>query len=265
MCRRTFCRYLYEEWKQYKFFSLTSPPALAVPDDPTSEDILALQQTLETAYTSEIAKQTGHSTGWVYIEVNASAEPNTIEAMRTNNSATVTLPIPLKNVTDPATNVSRLVSNTLYYQMRLRDVRVYLLDQAGHTLGKGVVQVTLSKAGYSSFFDSNMALHSFTHNPVHYGAAGRFDYDSTTNCPAGGETHGCGSEMCPDFVSYSPFGQWRVKVFDAAQQGVDMSKLVAIRFDFKVAYQSNAGFNPNIFGKDPALYPQNLGKLCPTE
>ena len=79
-----------------------------------------------------------------------------------------------------------------------------------------------------------MALHSFTHNPVHY--------DSTTNCPAGGETHGCGSEMCLDFVSYSPFGQWRVKVFDV---------VVTVRFDFKVTYQSNAGFNPNIFVKTP--------------
>jgi hypothetical protein len=48
--------------------------------------------------------------------------------------------------------------------------------------------------------------------------------------------------MCLDFVSYSPFGQWRVKVFDV---------VVTVRFDFKVTYQSNAGFNPNIFVKTP--------------
>ena len=67
--------------------------------------------------------------------------------MRTNSSVTMTLPNPLKNVTDPATTVSRLVNDTLYYQMRLRDGRVYLLDQAGNTMGIVVVQVTLSKAG----------------------------------------------------------------------------------------------------------------------
>jgi len=60
----------------------------------------------------------------------------------------MTLPNPLENVTDPATNVSRFVNDTLYYQMRLRDVRVYLLDQAGNKMGIVVVQqVTLNKAG----------------------------------------------------------------------------------------------------------------------
>ena len=53
------------------------------------------------------------------------------------------LPIPLKNVTDPATNATRIVADTLYYQMRLHDVGVeparLLLDEAGTPLGNGPV------------------------------------------------------------------------------------------------------------------------------
>ena len=148
-------KYLYEEFKQYHYFSLAPAPPIALPEDLQSTDILQLQQALEVSYQKEIEAQQDHSLAWIYIEVNATAEPRTLASMR-NGSASVVLPIPLKNVTDPATNASRMVADTLYYQMRLHDVGVYLLDASGAPLGNGPVQVALNKSGLSSFFDSSM-------------------------------------------------------------------------------------------------------------
>ena len=253
-------KYLYEEFKQYHYFSLAPAPPIALPEDPQSTDILQLQQALEVSYQKEIEAQQDHSLAWIYIEVNATAEPRTLASMR-NGSASVVLPIPLKNVTDPATNATRMVADTLYYQMRLHDVGVYLLDASGAPLGNGPVQVALNKSGLSSFFDSSMALHVFSHDPVAYGT-GTFIYDSTTGCPLSQSY--CG-DLCPDYIRYSPFGKWNVQVFNAAQQGVDLSKLASIRFEFQVDYQAQPGFNPNIFGKDPRRYKQNFGKLCAKE
>ena len=71
----------------------------------------------------------------------------------------------------------------------------------------------------------------------------------------------CG-DLCPDYIKYSPFGKWGVTIYEAAQQSVDLSKLATIRFEFQVDWEQKPGFNPNIFGKDPGRYPQNLGKLC---
>jgi hypothetical protein len=188
-------KYLYEEFKQFRYFSLAPSLPITLPEDPQSTDILELQQVLELAYQQEIVKQQHHALAWIYIEVNATAEPSTLASMRTNGSASVVLPIPLKSVSDPSTNASSLVADTLYYQMRLEDVGVYLLDAAGAPLGDGrSVQVALSKSGLSYFFDEDMALHVFSHNPIAYGT-GTFVYDSKTGCPLAQSY--CG-ELCPD-------------------------------------------------------------------
>ena len=193
--------------------------------------------------------------------MNAAAEPATLSALKVNGSTSIVLPIPLVRVADPSTNASKMVANTLYYQMRIHDVGVYFLDASGEPLGNGPVQVALNKSGLSSFFDQNMALHVFSHNPIAYGT-GTFIYDSKTGCPL--EESYCG-DLCPDYIRYSPFGKWNVQIFDAAQQGVDLTKLDSIRFEFQVDYQAKPGFNPNIFGKNASKYPQNIGKLCAKE
>ena len=167
-----------------------------------------MQQALETEYQAEIVAQKARSLGWIYVEVDATAEPRTLASLTANGSASVVLPIPLKNVTDPQTNASRMVANTRYYQVRLHDAGVYLLDAAGMPLGNGSVQVALNKSGPSSFFDSSMQLHAFSHTPVRYGN-GTFVYDSKTGCPL--SENSCG-ELCPDYIRYSPFGKWNVQV-----------------------------------------------------
>jgi len=92
--------------------------------------------------------------------------------------------------------------------------------------------------------------------------AGTFFYDSKTGCP---ETQSYCGNLCPNYIRYSPFGKWNVEVYDEAAQGIDLSKLVTLRFEFQVDFQKRDGFNPNIFGKDPKLYPQDVGKLCAHE
>ena len=177
-----------------------------------------------------------------------------------NNTAKISLPIPLKQETDPTTNVKRLVNDTLYYQMRLHDVRVYLLDANGKPLGTAgtPVQLSITKAGSSSFFNNDMSLTVFSHQPVRYGA-GMFVYDPVTGCP---ETQSYCGNLCPDFIRYSPFGQWNVEIFSPEKQKVNMSNLVSLRFEFQIDYKHFDGFNPSFFGKSPELYPQNFGKLC---
>ena len=151
------------------------------------------------------------------------------------------------------------MADTLYYQMRIHQVGVYFLDAQGKPLGVGPVQVWITKAGASYyFFDKNMSLRAFTHTPVRYGA-GMFTYNAASGCPMSADT--CG-DLCPDYIRYSPFGDWNVTIFSADRQGVNLSKLSALRFEFQVEYQAQPGFNPNIFGKKPPLYPQNLGRLC---
>ena len=50
-------KYLYEEFKQYHYFSLKPLPPIDLPEDPQSTDILTVQQALETAYQAEIVAQ----------------------------------------------------------------------------------------------------------------------------------------------------------------------------------------------------------------
>jgi len=254
-------KYLYEEVKQYQYFSLTTlQPPIKLIENPQMEDILGEQQRLEGAYLSEMAKQkSGSNLAYIYIEVNQAAEPSTLESMRINASTSVLLPIPLKNSTDPATNAAQLVANTTYYQIRIRDVAVYLLDESGKPLGNGSVQVKIEKSGISSFFDSNMDLHVFTHAPVKFGA-GSFVYNSETGCPL--SESDCGA-LCTDYIRYSPFGKWNVTVDKPTQQGVDLSKLASIRFQFQIDYRSTDGdFSRNWFGKDPERYPQDIAARC---
>ena len=239
-------KYLFNEGKQFQVFSPTSMLSIALPDNPQSTDILEVQQDLDVKYLAEIMQQTsGRTLGWIFIEVNETAEPYTLESMRTHGSSSVVLPIPLKNITDPATNASQLVADTNYYDMRIHDIRIYLLDKSGVPIGDGKnsVQVFLDKSSSSSFFDSNMKLHVFTHDPISYGA---FIYDSSkTDCPISQDF--CGNN-CPDYINFSPFGKWTVTVYDG--QGADFSKIASMRFEFQVDYKENRGFSRNIFGKD---------------
>ena len=254
-------KYLYEEFKQYHYFSLEpiDKSTIVLPDNPQSTDLLKMQQDLDIRYAAEIRKQKNRNLAWIYVEVNQAAEPSTLASMR-KGSASVVLPIPLKSATDPVTLATRMVADTNYYQMRLHDVRVYLLDESGSPFGGngGQVQVSLSTSGPSSFFDSSFALNVFTHEPVKLGT-GDFVYNSKTGCPLSASY--CG-DLCPNYVRYSPFGKWNVQVFDPIQQKVDLSKLASIRFEFQVDYEEGPGFSRNLFGLDPDVYPQNFGTLC---
>lgn len=255
-------KYLYEEFKQYHYFSLAPAPPIALPEDPQSTDILQLQQSLEVAYTQEISKQAtaGQSAGWIYIEVNASAEPRTIAALAAKGSTSVVLPIPLRNVTDSATNITSLVADTQYYNVRLFDVGVYPLDSHGDVLGgPRSVRVTVAKKGLSSFFDADMKLHTFSHAPVVYGAGGEFSYQIRPGgfaCPVA--SRGCGA-LCPEFIRYSPYGTWNVEI--DGSEGVDMTQLRALRFEFQVTYQKNnqPDLGRDFFGKHYPKYMQDEG------
>ena len=256
-------KYLYEEVKQYQYFSLTTLRQIKLPENPQSTDILEVLQFVQDKYLAEITQQ-GRNLAWIYIEVNQATEPSTLASIRTNGSTSVVLPIPLKSITDTATNATQLVANTTYNQMRIHDVAVYLLDASGSPLGDCSnavhepcpVQVKLEKSGVSSFFDSSMDLHVFTHAPVKFGA-GTFAYDSKTGCPL---SEGSCGDLCTDYIRYSPFGKWNVAVSEAVQQGVNLSKLAKIRFAFNVEYgQTTGDFSPNFFGKDPDRYKQNIG------
>jgi hypothetical protein len=104
--------------------------------------------------------------------VSAAAEPATFAALRgAGSSANVSLPIPTVNATDANGN-RVLEAGTTYYEMRLTDVSVYLLDANRTVVGgaNGQAQIYLTKAGESSFFDAAGALHVFTHRPVAYGS-----------------------------------------------------------------------------------------------
>jgi hypothetical protein len=262
-------KYLYEEWKQFRYFSLTDLAPPNVPENPQSSDILLIQQSLESKYENEIKRQQQRTLMWVYIVINATTENSTISAMRSDASTSVILPIPLKSVNDSQTNTTRLVANTNYYGMRLHNVNVYLLDADGAALGNGPVQVELTKSGHSSFFScssspcastDDMQLHTFTHDEIKYG---RYVYDSKTGCAV--TSSYCG-DLCPDYIRYSPFGQWTIQVPSPSEQGVDLSKIAALRFEFQVDTQTAEGFNPNIFGKPPDKYPQNVctsSTCCP--
>ena len=165
-------KYIYDEWKQFHFYSLAPLSSLTgLPDLPSSTDLLKKQKSIEDAYQAEIERQAqaGKSAGWIYIEVNASAEPYTIAELITNGSTNVMLPIPLKSTTDPATGVSSLVADTRYNNVRLFDIGVYPLDANGHVIGGDrSVEVIVTKGGASWFFDSDMRLHTFSHQPIKY-------------------------------------------------------------------------------------------------
>jgi len=253
-------QYLFEEWKQFNYLSLGKAPALDVPENPTSTDILTLQVALDAAIEAEIREQAGAGSTWIYIEVSAAAEPSTFAALRGDASAAnVSLPIPLVNATD-ANGTRVLEAGTTYYEMRMTDVSVYLLDENSTVIGgsNGQAQIDLTKAGESSFFDAEGSLSVFTHKPVEYGS-GFFAYDAAKQCPITGDT--CGDALCPDYVRYSPYGKWSVGVPRPDLQGIDMAAVDKLRFEFHVTYKRD-GFTLTYFGKDPALYPQGLGSVC---
>ena len=123
-------KYLYEEVKQYQYFSLTTLRQIKLPENPQSTDILEVLQFVQDKYLAEITQQ-GRNLAWIYIEVNQATEPSTLASIRTNGSTSVVLPIPLKSITDTATNATQLVANTTYNQMRIHNVAVYLLNASG--------------------------------------------------------------------------------------------------------------------------------------
>lgn len=241
-------KYLYDEFKQYQYFSLSTLPPIALPDNPQSRDFLKVQQALEQDYQVEIVNHKFRNIAWIHIEVNRIAEPLTLLKMSRTGSVSVVLPIP--DATD-----------TTYNQMRLHNARVYLLDAAGSTLGNGPsVEVSLSKpAGTASFFDSRMKKYEFTHGPVKLGG-GAFVYNPETGCPL---SNGYCGDLCPNYVHYSPFGTWNVQIFSPEQQKVDLKKLASIRFEFQVDYSQSPGYSANFFGKASPRYTQDFGALCP--
>ena len=103
-------------------------------------------------------------------------------------------------------------------------------------------------------------LHVYSHQDVEYGSSGSFSYDAAEKCPA--SSRACAGNGCQNYIRYSPYGQWTVRIYDPVSQGVDITKLVAIRFEFKVTYGEIPGPLRTFFGKNVAQYPQNLGSLC---
>jgi len=256
-------KYMYEEWKQYHFYSLMPlAPLTGLPAAPTSADLLEKQTRIEANYEAEIERQAhaGKSAGWIYIVINASAEPHTIAALAATGATQVVLPIPLKNVTDPMTNTASLIADTRYTNVRLFDVGVYPLDAQGHVIGGArSVEVIVAKGGASWFFDSDKHLHTFSHEPVKYGAGGDFSYhvDATGKaCPV--NYRACVDTLCPNYISFSPYGKWDVRVPDG--QGIDLSRLNAIRFEFSVTYEEDQSFTGfDWFGKHYPTYLQDKG------
>ena len=262
-------RYLYQEWKQLGFFSLAPPVPLTIPEDPQSADLLKIQTTLEQQYDAEIQQQQNpHDLGWLYIVIDVAAEPNTIAAMRANASTSVVLPIPTKNVT-VGPDQWQLVADTNYYQMRLYDVNVYLLDAQSKSLGTDTVKVDMTKSGESSFFScsdkcassKDMQLHVFSHDEVQYR---NYVYDALTTCPV--SISDCG-DLCPDYIRYSPYGKWNI-AHRAQDSNLDLSKLAALRFEFQIdaKFRPDPSINYNqIFGKPLSRYPQGVcssGTCC---
>ena len=234
-------KYIYDEWKQLHFYSLAPLSSLTgLPDLPSSTDLLKKQKSIEDAYQAEIERQAqaGKSAGWIYIEVNASAEPHTIAELITNGSTNVMLPIPLKSTTDPATGVSSLVADTRYNNVRLFDVGVYPLDANGHVIGGDrSVEVIVTKGGASWFFDSDMRLHTFSHQPIKYTVqVVTFRTRSTRrlvrralSIPARAST-----QCAPTTLASRPMASGmsrNVEIPDG--QGIDLSKLQAIRFEVR--------------------------------
>jgi len=256
-------KYMYEEWKQFHVYSLKPlEPLTGLPADPTSANLLEKQAYIESQYEAEIERQAqaGKSAGWIYIVVNASAEPLTIASLAANGSTQVVLPIPLKNVTDPATNMSSLVADTRYNNVRIFDVGVYPLDAQGRVIGGDrSVEVVVSKGGASWFLDPSMKLQTFSHNPVKYGADGDFSYQVGADgkaCPV--NYRACSTTLCPDYISYSPYGTWSVRIDKG--QGVDLTKLNALRFEFSVTYGEDASVpGYDWFGKHYPVYLQDKG------
>jgi len=192
--------------------------------------------------------------------VGAAAEPGTFAALRgSGSSANISLPIPTINGTDAA-GTRVLKPGTTYYEMRLTDVSVYLLDANSTVVGgsNGQAEIELTKSGESSFFDADGGLSVFTHAPVAYGG-GFFAYDVSKKCPLTGDA--CGDALCPEYVKYSPYGKWSVAVPQPEAQGIDMATVAKLRFEFHVTYMRD-GFTLTYFGKDPKSYPQGLGSVC---
>jgi hypothetical protein len=259
--------------QQFRYFVLdeTLVPSITLGLAPSYDDLSSAYQTLSEAYITakdNQAKRVNEKVGWVYIEVPIEKEPYSIASLQQNGTATVNLPIPLLNYTDPATNETKLKADTTYYDVRMLDVGAYLLSapntplvsSTGHTIG-----ASLSKGGSSSFFNSTFGLVEFTHSEQEYSS---FRYDSSTGCPTTGAV--CSeSALCPDYIQYSPFGTWHVafpSVFEP-QSGLNMSQVHSIRFEFHVTFRGGPNeHDPNerIFGKGYPLgtYPQDWKTLC---
>lgn len=267
-------QYLFDEWKQVNYFTLGKAPAISLPGDPRSADVLQMQRELDAAVATELASQGVATHTWAYIELNATNEPNTISSMRQNGSALVSLNLPFKEVTvltEDGGNRTSLIADTKFHNVRMSDVAVYLLDANHKTMGAGAghpVHLTLSKYGESSFFDDSFALHTFTHEPL---SRNNLAYDSSTSCPM--TSSDCGAMCETTFINYSPYGVWALAVPDAADQAVDLTSIATLRFEFKVSYHGDGGSCRTWFGKGQSSgspagcsyrsgYNQDVGSLC---
>jgi len=238
-------KYLYEEYKQFNYLSLGLAPELSLPAIPTTADFNRAQNDLLTAQMAfDKAEATRAVTKtWLNYVVNVTQENTTLSTLQQTGSTVVDIPIPLINGT---------VADTNYYEVRLKDVRVYLLPQAAQMPAGQQTKLYIEKQGTSFFLDKDLKLNVFSHPRVQYSS---FTY-STEYCPETGS--GCG-DLCSDYINYSPYGSWKITVPN--EQGIDMSKVTGLHFEFSVTYAEIQ--SPSIrpwFGKH---YPgQLLGPVC---
>jgi len=212
-----------------------------LPESPTLADLQTLMTRFSDTHKDVLTTSGGvPNEASVYYTFKESDEPKIFEALKETGVGYFSIPPP---------------GQSKYRDLRVSgfDVQAYVYpsnDNATQT-----ASVEISKGGYSTFYPIGTMDKPVTylHTDVTDNRIYPFIYNPQT-CT--GISQPCTSRKCTDndFISVSPYGEWKVKLADSNMLDL-MQNATEVRMAFKVAYHTSsdgqeANYTDTMFGND---------------
>ena len=222
---------LYAQRRQYRFWSLSELDPLAVNLQTSTAHLITERSSLSEDYLTtkrEFVKLQGQ---WKYFTFTQESHPAMFSQLHSTDQTSFVISAPESTIAAPR-----------YWNVRYSNIRVYLLPvwvcPSSATCSRGV---DVFKSPFSAFTTSSGSTITFQHESVH---AGEFVYDSTCHPitqPKTSPTLTTDADGL-DYVQYSPFGTWQVKVHragDRAWTPAELKQVTEIRVELQLSFQTN--------------------------
>jgi hypothetical protein len=211
--------------KQFEYWSLSPQGQLQLGESPSTLSIREIFTEFSQKSYLELSERGGQPTeALVSYTVTSDTHQKLFASLQDGGHGPVLIPRP---------------RNSKYRDVRVsgHDVRVYAFPSVAEETDMSV-HVTVTKGAYSTFFPINAEEPplTFLHPSIASSRVYNFVYNPATCTDI---SRPCTSAACEkaEFLSVSPYGEWSVKLGDAARR--ILTSATALRMTFKVTYYSS--------------------------